>query len=34
MKNYEAPVLEISDIAASDVVTVSNGDTEYDECEW
>ena len=34
MKIYEAPVLDISYPTASDVVTVSAGDTEYDEIEW
>ena len=34
MEIYEAPVLDISYLTASDVVTVSVGDTEYDEIEW
>ena len=34
MKFYEEPILVISEVKASDVVTVSGGDTEYDEIEW
>ena len=34
MKKYEEPILEISMIASSDIVTVSRGDTEYDDTEW
>ena len=34
MKLYEEPILEITMVESSDVVTVSGGDTEYDEIEW
>ena len=35
MKNiYEQPILEISVIEVSDIVTASAGDTEYDDTEW
>ena len=34
MRKYEEPILEISMIAASDIVTVSGGDTEYDDTDW
>ena len=34
MKKYEEPILEISMIVSSDIVTVSAGDTEYDDTEW
>ena len=34
MKLYEEPILVISEVKASDVVTVSTGDTEYDDHEW
>ena len=34
MKKYEEPILEITAMDLSDVVTVSLGDTEYDDHEW
>ena len=34
MKKYEEPILEISMLVSSDIVTVSAGDTEYDDTEW
>ena len=34
MKIYEKPTVDITEILSSDVVTLSIGDTEYDENEW
>ena len=34
MKFYEEPMLEISEIDSSDIITVSGGDSEYDDMEW
>lgn len=34
MKIYEKPTVDITEISSSDVVTLSIGDTEYDENEW
>lgn len=37
MKKYEAPTIEISDVLASDIITLSVGDapsTTYDVLEW
>ena len=34
MKFYEEPILEISEVKASDIVTISLGDSEYDDQEW
>ena len=34
MKFYEEPILEISEINASDIVTASGGDSEYGDIEW
>ena len=34
MKIYENPTVDITEILSSDVVTLSIGDTEYDENEW
>lgn len=34
MKFYEEPILEISEVKSSDIITASAGDTEYDSTEW
>lgn len=34
MKIYDTPVLEISTLASSDVITASNGSTPFTEYEW
>ena len=34
MRFYEEPIIEIQMISASDIVTLSIGDTEYDDNEW
>jgi hypothetical protein len=34
MKNYEAPVIEITSLEVQDVLTVSTGDTPFVEFEW
>ena len=34
MKIYEQPIIEISELESSDVITVSLGDTEYDNIGW
>ena len=34
MTIYEKPMLEISELESSDVITLSVGDTEYDDVEW
>lgn len=34
MKIYETPVLEISTLASSDVITASTGSTPFTEFEW
>ena len=34
MRIYEEPTLEISTLASSDIITISGGDTQYDEIGW
>ena len=34
MKIYEQPIIEISVLDSSDIITASLGDTEYDSTEW
>ena len=34
MKIYETPMLEISTLASSDVITASTGSTPFTEFEW
>jgi len=34
MKIYETPVLVVSELTASDIITVSGGDTPVTDWEW
>ena len=34
MKKYDSPVIEITEISASDVITTSTGDTPFATFEW
>ena len=34
MKNYETPVLVVSELTSSDIITVSGGNTPVTDWEW
>ncbi len=34
MKIYETPIIEISDVLSSDIITLSVGDTPLTSLEW
>ena len=34
MKTYETPILEISALASSDIITTSTGDSPFVSFEW
>ena len=34
MKNYESPILVVSELAASDIITISGGSTPVTDWEW